>query len=141
MNICFTTSLQSYNFQKLLIGNAYHIWDFHFISNLNECFFAAAQFAVLLPLQRWEYVLKLSLMEIEFTKVFAKIGGNNWKGVKIGKTNFKNGFCWNIYGKESDKPAWWLRQPRWSKDCTLMIKCLPVLIWPSIMLNQIRAGR
>ena len=73
--------------------------------------------------------------------MFAKMGGNKWKGGEITKTLSKYisllGFGKNstkVYGKAEDKPAWWPKIPKWkefrapskaSKDeCTLLIKLL-----------------
>ena len=75
---------------------------------------------------------------MEFPRLFAKIGGKKWKGGEISKTQsqyFKTqGFGLNApksYGKEEDKPVWWPKKPKWKdfrcpsksskEECTKLI--------------------
>ena len=85
---------------------------------------------------------RLSYMEsknFDFPKMFAKIGGKNWKGGEIPHTLSKYfsllEFGLNAtktYGKAEDKPVWWPRRPKWKKspsktgmeECTLLIRLL-----------------
>ena len=59
---------------------------------------------------------------IEFPKMFAKIGGKNWKGGNVAKTLSKYfsmlDFGLNAqhtYGKAEDKPVWWPKRPKWKE--------------------------
>ena len=78
---------------------------------------------------------------LDFPKMFAKLGGRKWKGGGIAKTLSKYfallDFGLNAprtYGKAEDKPVWWPRRPKWKKfrnpskaskeDCTLLITLL-----------------
>ena len=78
---------------------------------------------------------------LEFPKMFAKLGGRNWKGGEIAKI-FSRYFALldfgqnatKTYGKAEDKPVWWPRRPKWKKfkspskaskeECTLLIQLL-----------------
>ena len=78
---------------------------------------------------------------LEFPKMFAKLGGRNWKGGEMAKTlsryfallDFGKNAA-KTYGKAEDKPVWWPRRPKWRKFrspskvskevCTLLIRLL-----------------
>ena len=78
---------------------------------------------------------------LEFQKMFAKIGGENWKGADVAKTlsQYMSILDFGLnspkkYGKKEDNPVWWQKKPKWknfrnpskvSKDeCTAIIKLL-----------------
>ena len=78
---------------------------------------------------------------LEFQKMFAKIGGKNWKDADVAKTlsQYMSILDFGLnspktYGKKEDKPVWWPKKPKWknfrnpskvSKDeCTAIIKLL-----------------
>ena len=59
---------------------------------------------------------------LDFQKMFAKLGGRKWKGGEIPKTLSKYfallDFGLNApktYGKAEDKPAWWPKKPKCKK--------------------------
>ena len=57
---------------------------------------------------------------LEFPKMYARLGGRNWKGGEIAKI-FSRYFelldfgqnATKTYGKAKDKPVWWPRRPKW----------------------------
>jgi hypothetical protein len=78
---------------------------------------------------------------LDFPKMFAKLGGRKWKGGEIAKTLSKYfallDFGRNApktYGKAEDKPVWWPKNPKWKnfrnpsksskEECTLLITLL-----------------
>ena len=75
---------------------------------------------------------------LDFLKMFAKLGGRKWKGGEIAKTLSKyfalldfGRNAWKTYGKAEDKPVWWPKNPKWKnfrnpskaskEECTLLI--------------------